>query len=158
MVVVKTDILSYLKKPIHQRWFGKNKTWRGFLVMPIVTWPGVIMAQGWERQLDLNAPLLSPHSSGYLALFLGLAYCLFELPNSFLKRRIGIPEGQTSRKNKWLFVLLDQTDSVFGCVIAYRLFLDISWVVFWSTFFCGIFIHFFINILLYLFKIRKTPL
>jgi hypothetical protein len=44
MVAVKLDILSYLKKPIHQRWFGLNKTRRGFLIMPLVTFPGVVVA------------------------------------------------------------------------------------------------------------------
>jgi hypothetical protein len=157
MIIVKKDILSYLKKPIHQRWFGSNKTWRGFVVMPLATWPGVILAQSFERSLDLSAPLLTLHSSFFLALVLGFAYCLAELPNSYLKRRLGIKEGQTSEKNKALFIILDQADSATGCLLAYKLVLGISWPVFWATILIGMAIHFVINLLLYSLQLRKNP-
>ena len=157
MIIVKKDILSYLKKPIHQRWFGSNKTWRGFFVMPLATWPGVILAQSCERVLDLSTPLFLTHSSFVLAVVLGFAYCLAELPNSYLKRRLGIKEGQTSEKNKALFIILDQADSATGCLIAYKLVLSISWPVFWATIIIGMGIHFVINLLLYFLKLRKNP-
>ncbi len=96
MVAVKWNILSYFKKPIHQSWFGLNKTWRGFIVMPLATWPGVILAQSLEKMADLNAPLLLDSSSCILSFALGFGYCLAELPNSFVKRRLGIKVGLTS--------------------------------------------------------------
>lgn len=157
MIIVKKDILSYLKKPIHQRWFGMNKTWRGFVVMPLATWPGVVLAQNIERSLDLSSPLLLVHSSFFLALVLGLAYCLAELPNSYMKRRLGIKEGQTAEKNKALYIFLDQADSSSGCLIAYKLLVSFSWPVFWGTILFGMGIHFVINLLLYSLKLRKNP-
>ena len=157
MIVVKMDILSYFKKPIHHRWFGANKTWRGFLIMPLATWPGVVAAQNLELLLDLSSPLLILHSSFILAVVLGFAYCLAELPNSFLKRRLGIKEGTTSERHKIFFIILDQADSAFGCLIAYKLLLPISWPVFWGTIFIGTAIHLFFNVLLYSLKIRKNP-
>lgn len=157
MIIVKTDNLSYLKKPIHQRWFGMNKTWRGFVVMPLATWPGVILAQGLESASDLSTPLLTTHSSFLLALVLGTAYCLAELPNSYMKRRLGIKEGQTSDRFKAFFILMDQFDSATGCLLAYKLMLGISWPVFWATIVFGMFIHFVINLLLYSMKLRKNP-
>ncbi len=157
MIIVKADILSYLKKPIHHRWFGANKTWRGFVVMPLATWPGVLLAQSAERLADLSTPLLLMHSSFFLALVLGTAYCLAELPNSFIKRRLGIKEGQTSDTHKTFFIIMDQFDSASGCLIAYKLVLGISWPVFWSTIIFGMAIHFVINLLLYSLKLRKQP-
>ncbi len=157
MIVVKLDILSYLKKPIHHRWFGVNKTWRGFFIMPLATWPGVLLAQSWERSLDLSSPLLVGQASGLLALVLGLAYCLPELPNSYLKRRMGIKEGLTSERYKVVFLILDQADSALGCLIAYKIMLAISWPVFWATILFGIVIHPLFNLLLHQLKIRKNP-
>lgn len=157
MVAVKRDILSYLKKPIHQRWFGANKTWRGFIIMPLATWPGVILGQWIESLVDLSTPLLLTTSSIVLAVALGLAYCLAELPNSFIKRRIGIKEGQTSERGKIFFIILDQADSAFGCLIAYKLLIPISWSIFWGTIIFGTIIHLFFNLLLYSLKIRKNP-
>jgi hypothetical protein len=157
MIIVKKDSLSYLKKPIHQRWFGYNKTWRGFVVMPLATWPGVFLAQSFGNKLYLSTPLLVQHSSFYLAFVLGFAYCLAELPNSYLKRRLGIQEGQTSEKNKALFIFLDQADSATGCLLAYKWVLVISWPVFWATIFFGMAIHFVINLLLYSLHLRKNP-
>lgn len=157
MIVVKMDILSYLKKPIHHRWFGVNKTWRGFFIMPLATWPGVLLAQSWEPSLDLSSPLLVGEASWFLALVLGLAYCLPELPNSYLKRRMGIKEGLTSERHKFLFLILDQADSAFGCLIAYKIILPISWPVFWATILFGIVIHPLFNLMLYQLKIRKNP-
>ena len=125
--------------------------------MPLATWPGVLLAQSWEHSLDLSSPLLEGHASGFLALVLGLAYCLPELPNSYLKRRMGIKEGLTSERHKFLFLLLDQADSAVGCLIAYKIMLSISWPVFWATILFGIVIHPLFNLLLHQLKIRKNP-
>jgi CDP-diacylglycerol--serine O-phosphatidyltransferase len=158
MVVVKLDILSYLKKPIHHRLFGVNKTWRGFFVMPLATWPGVVWAQSLENLSDLSTPLLTLHPSWLLAFLLGMGYCLAELPNSFIKRRVGIKEGQTSQEYKLFFVIMDQADSALGCLVAYLILIPLSMKVFWGTIFFGTVIHLLLNVLLYLLKLRKNPL
>jgi hypothetical protein len=157
MLVVKKDILSYFKKPIHQRLFGQNKTWRGFIVMPILTWPGVVVSQGLERIVDISPRLLGLQASWPLALALGTGYCLAELPNSFVKRRLGIKEGLNAKKNKWIFITMDQADSAFGCLIAYKMLLPISWTMFWETILIGTIFHLLINRSLYFIGIRKNP-
>ena len=81
MIVVKKVILSYFKKPIHHRWFGLNKTW-----------PGVMIGQHIEKLLDLSSPLLVPLPSLFFAFILGIAYCLADLPNSYLKRKFSCRE------------------------------------------------------------------
>ena len=157
MIAVKADTLSYLKKPIHQRWFGLNKTWRGFFVMPLATWPGVLFAQYLETLFDLNTPLLIGQSSLLLSLALGIGYCLAELPNSYIKRRLGIKEGQTAEKYKWIFIIFDQVDSAFGCMIAYMLFIPVSVTTMVLTILFGTVLHLFINVSLYQVGIRKNP-
>lgn len=157
MIAVKADILSYFKRPIHHRWFGMNKTWRGFIVMPLATFPGVWVAQKLELLIDLNTPLLVNQSTLLLSIVLGCGYCLAELPNSFMKRRLGIKEGQTSEKFKWLFVVVDQADSAFGCMLAYRIFIPIPTSTVILTIIFGTILHLFINVSLYLLKIRKNP-
>lgn len=155
MVVVKTDILSYLKKPIHQRCFGLNKTWRGFFVMPLATWPGVVLAQWLVGIFDLNGLLIS-HSAWKLSLVLGTAYCLAELPNSWLKRRLGILEGQLPKKRKWFFLILDQADSALGCLLAYRLLFPLSLSTMVTAVSLGTMIHFLINWILFSLGLRKN--
>jgi len=157
MLAVKWNVLSYLRIPIHQRWFGQNKTWRGFIIMPLATWPGVVLSQYLEGLFDLNTPLLTLQPAWYLALASGLGYCLAELPNSYLKRRLGIREGQTSEKYKIFFIILDQADSIFGCLIVYKLILPLPWNIFWFTIAFGTLLHLFINVSLYKLKVRKNP-
>jgi CDP-diacylglycerol--serine O-phosphatidyltransferase len=52
---------------------------------------------------------------------------LGELPNSFLKRRLGIAPGATPARGRPLFVLMDQLDSGIGCALAYALLPGLSW-------------------------------
>lgn len=125
--------------------------------MPLATWPGVILAQKLETLFDLNAPLLTTEPAWLLGLLLGLGYCLAELPNSFIKRRLGVKEGQTSDRFKWFFVVLDQADSAFGCMLAYRILLPISWTTIVLTIVFGTVIHLVINVSLYKAGIRKNP-
>lgn len=157
MVAVKRNVLSYLNKPIHQRWFGRNKTWRGFVIMPLATLPGVWCSQWIEKLMDVNTQVFRVHSSIYLALGLGLAYCLAEMPNSFVKRRLGVVEGQISEKYKWFFIIMDQADSAIGCILFYVMIASISLSLAISTVIFGTVLHLMLNILLFKAKIRKNP-
>ena len=51
----------------------------------------------------------------------GLTYCLAELPNSFVKRRLGISPGIRVHRYSWLQYTIDQADSVVGCMLPLRL-------------------------------------
>ncbi len=157
MVAVKLDILSYLKKPIHQRLFGLNKTWRGFVVMPLATLPGVYLAKILEERFLVDFAIFSVNSAFISALLLGFAYCLAELPNSWMKRRLGIKEGQTSDQWKWFFVIIDQADSAIGCALVYMFYFHISLKVVVATIILGTVIHLLMNQILYYLKLRKNP-
>ena len=125
--------------------------------MLLATWPGVILGQQLEKILDLNTPLLASEPSWLLAICLGLGYCLAELPNSFIKRRFGIKEGQTSERYKILFIIFDQADSAIGCMLAYWLIIPMTLTTAIFTIIFGTLIHLLFNLTLYQLGIRKNP-
>ena len=105
--VLRLDLAPALKRPISPRLFGANKTWRGALVM----WSGVVVATA------LFWPLLpdSLDDESWLAVgaLIGAGVVLGELPNSFLKRRLGIAPGQRRLTPAGLaLVVYDQADFV----------------------------------------------
>lgn len=123
MVVVTNDWFVVLKKPVHKGLFGANKTWRGFIVMPIITMPGALLL--WLILHFSGLPLTTDtlqHSWPVLGLLLGFAYVLFELPNSFIKRRMGASPGQVPSKGRLFYIALDQIDSGVGAAVFYYLF------------------------------------
>ncbi|WP_422107373.1 CDP-archaeol synthase [Winogradskyella sp.] len=111
LLVIKSNSFSYLKHPISDQNFGTNKTWRGFIFVPMTN--ALIL-----NIVDLTFNLGLTNSYGLGAL-LGLAYMLFELPNSFIKRQLGIRPGGQSNSNPILFSLIDKTDSAFGVSLIY---------------------------------------
>jgi hypothetical protein len=50
----------------------------------------------------------------------GAAYVVAELPNSFVKRRLGIAPGASAHGARAAQYLIDQVDSVVGCAFAIR--------------------------------------
>lgn len=151
MVVVRFDLLPFLKIPISLQRFGKNKTWRGFIAMPLLTIPGVYLAGTLSSSFYLFSPIL-------IGLLLGLGYVIFELPNSYIKRRIGISEGEVGGKMSLLQVIVDQADSGIGCIIVYYFFLNIPIITCLMFLFIGTFIHLFFNFTLFCVGLRKRPI
>ena len=133
MVVVSKDQLSFLKKPINQTLFGANKTWRGMVVVPLLTAIGGLCL--WPAEYALEAltgqGLLSAYELWYVGLVAGVGYVLAELPNSFYKRRIGIQPGEVPEDKKYWFIALDQLDSAIGVALAYWLVLGVSFETMW---------------------------
>jgi CDP-archaeol synthase len=98
--------------PIERKWFGENKTYRGVVCVALGTAVGFVVID--PRFLSLGGV----HHATELALLglnVGIAAMLAELPNSFLKRRMGIaPGAQTGGIRGVAFHVLDQIDVVFG--------------------------------------------
>jgi hypothetical protein len=113
MVIIKKNYLKEFKIPINQKLFGPNKTWRGMLVM-----------------MNINGffhfayfALVHGESTGSRFIqgsLLGLAYILAELPNSWFKRKQGIPSGQTGQP-AWLYRVLDKADSASAVVLVWMI-------------------------------------
>jgi CDP-diacylglycerol--serine O-phosphatidyltransferase len=118
MLAVKENWLNVLQIPIWRTGFGENKTWRGVLFVPAANALFLLLISSVFR-LDLAYPFLL----GYI---LGLSYLIFELPNSFLKRKAGIKAGGHHRDHKYLFYILDKTDSSFGVTLTYFLITGIT--------------------------------
>ena len=124
MIFCKSSVLRKMQKPIDgnknfidgKRIFGDNKTWKGvfgYIVFNICT--SVL----WG--LLCNFTNLNSYDFFYvyyentiifnllIGLLLGVSYSIFELPNSFLKRRLDIEPGKTTTGlKKVFFIFLDQ--------------------------------------------------
>ena len=118
MLIVKWTVFTFLKKPISTLHFGPNKTWRGFILVPLLN---IIFLLLFNALFNLN--LSNVISLGF---FLGLAYVVFELPNSFIKRKLNIKAGDTAANKNYIFMLVDKTDSAFGITLVYYLMSSIS--------------------------------
>ncbi|MDO4788181.1 MAG: CDP-archaeol synthase [Johnsonella sp.] len=174
MIWCRLPFFGGLKKPMdggknwidQRRIFGDHKTWHGAFGYLLTN---VLTAICWGEILKRNLFLLK-HNYFYfehentilynllLGILLGLAYVLFELPNSFLKRRYGILPGKRGRGARGLFVILDQIDSIAGCALAVWIFYDIGWGIFCGFLFLGALTHLIVNIMLYFLKLRKNIL
>ncbi len=104
--------LSALASPISRRRFGANKTYRGVLCVAVGTAFGFVAIEPAALEIADGPRTAQLAFLGFIA---GASAMAAELPNSFLKRRIGIPAGaQTGGMRGLLFHVLDQVDVVFG--------------------------------------------
>lgn len=150
-----------------KRIFGANKTLKGFIGM----WAsGGIAMTVWGFICSL-APALYENSYIYeiygntvavnlvFGSLYGLAYALFELPNSFIKRHFDIAPGQSYRHGnalKVFFFLLDNSDSAFGCMLVVCLLCGLGIKEYFIGVFFGTLAHAPVNLLLYTLRLRKT--
>lgn len=173
MVFCKMSIFETIKKPIDnyktfvdgKRIFGDNKTYKGFLGMIFL---GIISSVLWGFLCSNNYYLQSynlfyknyDNTITYnilIGFLLGLIYVVFELPNSFIKRRLNIVEGKTATGLLgFLFIFIDQADSLFGCVAVINIFYKLTFVQYILFVFVGACTHIVINITLYFLKIRRN--
>lgn len=174
MIVCKSSFFTNLAQPIDQGYclpdgrplFGANKTWKGFWGMVVL---GAFFQWLWGLALG-NFPVISKLHLVYgywenvwffnllLGGLLGLAYVVFELPNSFIKRRLSILPGKLAEDRwRWLFFIFDQIDSLIGCALVLKLFTPLSWLQFVGILLLGAGTHVAVNQLLYTLKLRKNP-
>ena len=132
VAVITLDLAPRLARPIDsgRRWrgrplLGSNKTWRGFVVMPAATAVTIAAQQAVAARSQRVAALVPLVRDGppawVVGAICGAAYVMAELPNSFLKRRLGIAPGTSARRASVFQYIVDQLDSVIGCAIAIRL-------------------------------------
>lgn len=157
MVIVRRRLLQRWATPLSISLFGKNKTWRGFLVMTPLTAFATVLVTGAASHfgVDLFRAELSPLALGGL---LGLAYCLAELPNSFLKRRLGTREGELSPRWPVFFAILDQADSALGCALVYAIYCPSAREFLVAVLLLGPAVHLLGNWSLFRLGVRARPL
>lgn len=158
-LVVRYNWLPSLKKPLDggltwrgRRLLGDSKTFRGFLIVTVCSGLFMFLVSPF-----ITIPLKhSPFLSGSL---LGFGYSLLELPNSFLKRRMGIREGAFAKgRSKPLWAILDQTDSVIGGLLFLPAVYTPSWRLIVVLFLVGTLLHVAIDGCLYRFGYKKGAL
>lgn len=169
VAVLKTNVLSSLAVPIDNgaRWrgrpvFGANKTWRGVVLMTGLTaltsgtQAALLRRRRWASGLDV---LQSARVNAWLAGALsGLTYCLAELPNSFVKRQLGIAPGARATRASRIQYVVDQADSVAGCLVALRLLYRAAARDLLTAFALGITIHIGIDQLMHGIGVKsRTP-
>ena len=160
--VLALDLLPGLKRPLDggarfrgHRLFGDNKTWRGALVMvtgilvaTLLLWPW----DWWQSRLPGGIRDAGPVPYGLL---LGVGVVLGELPNSFLKRQLGIAPG--TQRNA-LLTLYDQADFV---LVVWLVLLPLWVMAPWQAAFVFAVVtaaHLVINVIGYALGARSAPI
>lgn len=119
-MVLRFDLCRWLKRPIDggrtfrgRRLFGDGKTWRGVVVAVVVSIASVAI----QKHLLRGAPewlCVVDYTHTNAATFgtaMGAGAMLGELPNSFVKRRLDIARGATTKGPlSILFYVWDQID------------------------------------------------
>ena len=157
LFVIHYDLFSFLKKPLSSKIFGTNKTYRGFIIIGSLSSLGVFLIALIEAYLPNQFKVGFPKNSYELGFILGLMAMIFELPNSFLKRKLGAKSGEHPQRYKTFFYIYNQADSIIGCTIVYALFMDITWNLLLSFFIYTSIMHLVVNFLFSLMKLRKNP-
>ncbi|HVF40752.1 MAG TPA: CDP-archaeol synthase [Gemmatimonadaceae bacterium] len=138
-----------------RRLFGANKTVRGFVVMPPAA---AISFCSLGMLLDATSAELRdslwPVSNSALTLLgacAGLGFMLGELPNSFVKRQLGIPPGQPAKGSiaTLLSFAADRLDSILGMLIAISIVAPTPWMTWVYVIVLGPGIHLCFSVLLY---------
>ena len=171
-IFCKTKYLKFLNKPIDfgknftdkKRIFGDHKTWKGlfgYIILNIIfslifgyIWNITYLVKYNFFYINHENTLLFNILIGFL---LGLGYSLFELPNSFIKRRLDIKPGKTIKGfKKIFFIIFDQADSVFGVALVVWLFYPIGIWIYLFYILLGTVTHLLVNMLLYFLHLRKN--
>ncbi len=150
MFIVRRNYFPGMAKPISVSLFGSGKTYRAFVVMPLICG----FSSLFFRSVVLNAP-------GYcwsfgIGFVLGLTYLLAELPNSFVKRRMGIGPGQSHSRYRIAQYIVDKMDSLVPLCIVYYFISGISFQTVLELFVISFFIHVLFSWLLFQFKMKKS--
>jgi CDP-2,3-bis-(O-geranylgeranyl)-sn-glycerol synthase len=159
--------LPWLKKPLDlgstfrgKRVFGDHKTWRGFAINVLFCVIGTSI-QAWLQiasYIPSWLPLLDYNERGYqLGLLVGMGMTAGALPNSFLKRQMGISAGkQGSGFMAVPFFLLDQIDLVVGIWIFTFFLVKPSFALILWSFAVASILHIMVSAIGYSIGMRKT--
>jgi hypothetical protein len=151
MIVVKKDYLKDLSIPISLKLFGANKTLRGFIVLPVLSG-----SLAYLNALVFDSSHITDSYALFLGVGLGIAYMVFELPNSYVKRKLGIAQGEYSKSHKVLQLLIDKVDSLLGVFVFYYFATSVPFITILVLFLAAFLIHISLSYLLVVLKIKKS--
>jgi CDP-archaeol synthase len=137
-ICIKLSWFHHLARPIDRGkrvrgkpLFGANKTYRGIVAVALGTSAGVGF-QVFLHYLNVALAYELINYSNPAVMLIGLAIgggaMLAELPNSLLKRQLGIPPGTTADgvASSLLFYVLDQVDMLIGIWAVIWPFVDLT--------------------------------
>ena len=147
-----------------KRLFGDNKRVCGFMALPPLT-ALAFMLLGSGRELlpvaigDGLWALTAWQYAG-LGLACGIAFMLAELPNSFMKRRLGIAPGHPPSQS-WLrpiVLFVDRYDSVLGVLLTLSLLVPVPIATWILVLFFGPVVHALFSIAMHALGIKARAL
>jgi CDP-2,3-bis-(O-geranylgeranyl)-sn-glycerol synthase len=119
-----------------RRLLGDHKTLRGFVVMVPATGAAFALLHTVARASGAAGELWPYTTATYFAVGLaaGAGFMAGELPNSFVKRQLGIPPGAEASGpfSRRLFRVVDRIDSVTGALLVLTLLVGVpveTWIV-----------------------------
>lgn len=155
ILTLKQGYFGFLKKPLSLRLFGANKTYLGFVLMPLYCLLftfllSLVLKNDNELYLAQNL---------YKSLSLGLFYPLGELPNSFIKRQLSIAAGKNAPSSglKAIFFVLDNIDSVLACSLCLVFIYGVSLIFVPGILILGSTFHFSTDCLMFKLKLKQPP-
>jgi CDP-diglyceride synthetase len=165
-LILRYDLFAWSKRPIDggatfrgHRIFGDNKTWRGAAAMVVGCLLTVAVQKyiitdrvgGWAVIDYRNANVFG------LAMALGGGAILGELPNSFIKRQLGVAPGQNANGLLGpVFYVWDQTDSIFAIWLLLLFWVWPSGLLLLMSFVVMFAAHQLVSLLGYLLGARQT--
>jgi hypothetical protein len=164
---IKYDWFVRLKRPLDlgmsirgRRIFGDHKTWRGMVINLVFCTLGT-MIQVWLQEsgnIPLWLPLLNYNRLGLLVgVLMGLGMTLGELPNSFLKRQLGISPGKgTKGPLGVIFFLFDQVDVAIGIWLLLYILIRPTLLLILYSLLLTLILHVSVSAIGYLLGMRKT--
>ena len=142
---------------------GENKTLRGFVVMipaAALAFAAIAVLISLPQALP-PATLWQLTPAGYAALgaWAGFGFMAGELPNSFVKRQLGILPGQApaSRLTRAICFTVDHVDSIVGMLVAVTLAVHTPWTTWLWVLILGPSIHLIFSWWLYRMGVKGRP-
>lgn len=146
-----------------RRIFGDHKTVSGFVVFVPLACAAFFSLRQLIFAFDLELADaiwgLTPGGYALLGLLAGLGFMLGELPNSFIKRQLGIAPGgmATGPTGRVLQGFADRLDSTIGMLLAMSLLVEIPWQMWLYLIMAGPAVHFVFSTLLARLGPRRVP-
>jgi hypothetical protein len=150
LAVIKLNLLPVLTFPIAEKHFGKGKTYRGFLALPVLTALGSGLFGMGQASISIV------ENDFLLGAILGFVYMLGELPNSFVKRKLGIQSGESASKYRFLQAFIDKLDSLTLLAVAYYFLVAITFTNLCILITFSFVLHVIFSYLFFKLKLKKS--
>ncbi len=140
---------------------GAHKTLRGFLVMVPATGAAFMLLAALAAAAGPDLPAfglwpLTPVQYGLLGAWAALGFMGGELPNSFVKRRLGVAPGEAAagRRLRAVFLVADRFDSSAGMLLALAAAVPVSWGICLFVLLAGPLVHAGFSAALFLLRVK----